>query len=834
MTLQSRRERIYSQFPDVVNGYELDPEQGYFSVIIPEATTNLCTNPSVEGEVTTGYAAVGGAMAATYDWQAYGSCGLKLTPAVSTESGFYWGTVALTAATTYTASVTIQGEEGKIYYIWFGSTAGALIGTKRKWIGTGHKQRIWVTTLEPAGASRRVYITRDAQYTDQNLFYADGLQVEAKSYPTTYCDGDQVGFVVGQVAYYWNGTPRASSSTRSAQTRAGGREMSLLGLGLRVLAILGLGMAGVVDQALPIPGFGEIAQGSGTQARQFTLVSSVMAEGSSGRHLQQLRSDLINAFKPDLTTFAQPLILRYQKCDEEGDPQSESLDIICKYTGGLEGNWDNHQQERLALTFKMYMPFIRNTYTGGVELGYQTSVANANYILMRGTDGVWKEMAGGATGGAVSIMVAAPDGSIYIGGDFVNLTDANGDFISKWNGTAFSSLGSGANDFVYALAIDAAGNLYAGGRFTQMGGVANTAYIAKWNGTVWTPLGTGMNERVLTLAIGPDGCLYAGGWFTLAGGVAGTAYVAKWDGANWLPLATGANDYVEALAFSADGTLYAGGQFTNLGSADGDYIAKWDGTAWSALGSGGAGGTGVYDVAVAQDGSVYAAGDFTSMGGVTSAALIARWNGNSWSGLGAGTSNYAQGMTIGPDGYIYVSSLFTYPSGSTFPANTGYWNGSMWMPLDVKLPGNPTVRCYLFDKAGNVYVSFTTLGAATSATVIVPNVGSAAAYPIFYLTGPGSIYQIKNYTTGKSIFFDLTLLAGETAILNLDPMNISFTSSFRGNILNKILPGSDLLFLLLPGNNNISTFFYGSTTAATAITMSWVNMYWSIDGALFQ
>ena len=192
MTIASRRERIYNQWPDPVTGYEISPSNGQFSVIIPEATTNLVTNPSVEGLVMTGYTAVGGMRAATYDWQAYGASGLELTPAVSTESGFYYGTIALAAGTTYTASVTIQGEAGKTYYIYFASTAGAVLSAKRPWIGTGHKQRIWVTYPEATGASRRVYVTRDAQYPDQNPFYADGLQVEAKPYPTLIVTGKQI------------------------------------------------------------------------------------------------------------------------------------------------------------------------------------------------------------------------------------------------------------------------------------------------------------------------------------------------------------------------------------------------------------------------------------------------------------------------------------------------------------------------------------------------------------------------------------------------------------------------------------------------------------------
>ena len=54
---------------------------------------------------------------------------------------------------------------------------------------------------------------------------------------------------------------------------------------------------------------------------------------------------------------------------------------------------------------------------------------------------------------------------------------------------------------VYALAVDGAGNLYAGGEFTTAGGVtANN--IAKWDGSAWSALGCGMDDIGLCLGGG--------------------------------------------------------------------------------------------------------------------------------------------------------------------------------------------------------------------------------------------------------------------------------------------------------------------------------------------
>src|SRR5262249_46405187 len=62
--------------------------------------------------------------------------------------------------------------------------------------------------------------------------------------------------------------------------------------------------------------------------------------------------------------------------------------------------------------------------------------------------------------------------------------------------------------------------LYAGGVFTTAGDVL-ASNIAKWDGAAWSALGSGMNGIVYALGVYDDGtgpALYAGGVFTTAGG----------------------------------------------------------------------------------------------------------------------------------------------------------------------------------------------------------------------------------------------------------------------------------------------------------------------------
>ena len=96
-----------------------------------------------------------------------------------------------------------------------------------------------------------------------------------------------------------------------------------------------------------------------------------------------------------------------------------------------------------------------------------------------------------------------------------------------------------APSYVSALAVSGT-NLYAGGSFTVAGGVA-VANIAKWDGSAWSALGSGMGDTYtpVSYALAVSGTnLYAGGCFTTAGGVSANN-IAKWNGSAWSALGSG-------------------------------------------------------------------------------------------------------------------------------------------------------------------------------------------------------------------------------------------------------------------------------------------------------
>ena len=225
------------------------------------------------------------------------------------------------------------------------------------------------------------------------------------------------------------------------------------------------------------------------------------------------------------------------------------------------------------------------------RLSLRVADANAVYpvhIDPTFSDTDWVSLNPGIPGANGVVWAMALDGNdnVYVGGTFSIIGTVAANNIAKWDGSAWSALGSGMNYDVSALATSGT-NLYAGGDFGTAGGV-RTGGIAKWNGSAWSPLGEGPDGSVRALAMsGTDLCV--GGWFNAAGGM--TAYnIAKWDGTAWSALGSGMDDpwwgpSVNALAVSGT-DLYAGGYFSTAGGLPANYIAKWNGSSWSALGSG--------------------------------------------------------------------------------------------------------------------------------------------------------------------------------------------------------------------------------------------------------
>jgi hypothetical protein len=85
------------------------------------------------------------------------------------------------------------------------------------------------------------------------------------------------------------------------------------------------------------------------------------------------------------------------------------------------------------------------------------------------TDADWAPMnAIAGTNGDVAASVYC-NGALYCGGKFTAAGTSFCNRIAKWDGKAWSALGTGMDSTVTALACDKTGNIYSGGKFLRAG-----------------------------------------------------------------------------------------------------------------------------------------------------------------------------------------------------------------------------------------------------------------------------------------------------------------------------------------------------------------------------
>lgn len=813
--------------PDAPTGYPLDNQ---FAIIVPAARTNLCTNPSIETG-TTGWGGFATASVARVATQQYhGAYSLQVTPTSGFQDGASFSSIAMVTGTTYAVSAKVLCVKGVKYQIAVYSGGGTRLAS-REFFGTGRWQWVYTYYTETASNSRSIVVSK-VNSSSTGLFYVDGVQCEsitAGDTVSTYIDGDQLGLLPNQSppAYGWNGTPHASTSYRTILTRAGGTVVPLSKYNFLLTAIIGLGLATpqntVTEYARLDGGYPDYTR---KPTRQFSLAGSFQA--SSYTRLRDARGQVGRLLDRDQASLDQPLLLRHTLGD------SQAAIIPAKYSGGLGGSTDNHYAEAAALSFVQYLPYVQAEGESGAALTVQLSVSNANQILLRSAAGSWSAIGTGATASfTYAITPGATDQYLYIGGSFTSFNGvANTRAIARYDtitGT-ISAMGTGgpASAQVYVIAVGPNGHVWAIGSFTAMGGAANSANVAEWSGSAWsghTYPGTGVPNSI---AIGPNGVVYIG---------SDSGQVHKWDGSSWALLGTAAGSGANVLALTVgpDGSLYAGGDFTSVSAVSAASIIKYTLTAaapaWVALNNAPA--SRVYQaLAFTANGILYAGG--TDSTGTT--PYVYQYNGTQFASLGTFTGNgsYNEVFALRPvTGGVLIGGAFNAFNGIAFPDGLGFWNGGTLVPYDADLPGSPaTVFAIGVRPDGVIAVGTDTTGTATVAGITTAtNAGTARTYPALTIKGPSSgtsrIYQLLNTTTGRSIFLNYTINAGETARFVFQPDNLFFQSDFVGNLASKILPGSsESDFFLAPGANTIS--FYAADSSVVA-TLTWHSQYLNLD-----
>ncbi len=260
-------------------------------------------------------------------------------------------------------------------------------------------------------------------------------------------------------------------------------------------------------------------------------------------------------------------------------------------------------------------PVSLHAAVGGVPYTHKIAKWNGNN---------WSSVGGGIIGPTTSVKaMAVYNGKLYAGGNFTNIGGINPNCcIATWDGANWAKVGGGAelNGSLEALAIYN-DQLYAGGYYTSVGGIAASG-IARWDGSQWDSVGMGVSARLTEMVVDTiNNLLFIGGSFYWAGGIL-VNFVAKWDGVQWSDVSGGLNSAVYSNAMAIyHNELYVGGDMTMAGNTPVKYIARWDGSRWDSLGSGA---NAPIEVLTVYNDTLYVGGYFTIAGGL-SASYIAKW-----------------------------------------------------------------------------------------------------------------------------------------------------------------------------------------------------------------
>lgn len=171
----------------------------------------------------------------------------------------------------------------------------------------------------------------------------------------------------------------------------------------------------------------------------------------------------------------------------------------------------------------------------GTDLYVGGSFTDAGGVVVKNIakwDGTtWSDVGGGLyyTGATTVITMTVYAGELHAGGTFTTAGTTPVKNIAKWDGTNWSDVGGGATNYTGATTVITLtvfnNSLVVGGNMDTLG-LVPVSYIGEWDGTTWSTLGTGTNNTVLALATLHD-TLFAGGLFPVAGGNA-TPFIAEW------------------------------------------------------------------------------------------------------------------------------------------------------------------------------------------------------------------------------------------------------------------------------------------------------------------
>jgi trimeric autotransporter adhesin len=405
----------------------------------------------------------------------------------------------------------------------------------------------------------------------------------------------------------------------------------------------------------------------------------------------------------------------------------------------------------------------------------------------------WNSLGTGSASSSSAILINGTD--IYAGGNFMNGADVFS--FGKFSGGQWTALGNwkginGGIGVVYASLI-LGDNLYVAGAFNNGAGIPEAKGVGRFHipSQTWHAMGTGITSSGFANALATDGTnIYLGGKFTEVGGVANTQFLAKWDGTSWSPVGTGISggnvnfNSVNALSYNG-GSLYIGSNFENMNNiSDADYILKWNGTNYEAVGNSNGYMGAVFDIDFSPSGELHIGGEFVQ-------GRIAKFNGTSWEIIGGGVNQVVNSIEFF-NNELYIGGNFTNAGGDENADYIAKLEGSTW----VNVAGGFNQKVNKLASSDKLYAvgHFTDVGGNTAVDYIAV-LGSGSSANIFELDNskfsvfPNPTSSVINVEVEKASSYQITNLLGsivKEGLLDSGKNHLNIESLAKGNYLLKV------------------------------------------------
>ena len=439
--------------------------------------------------------------------------------------------------------------------------------------------------------------------------------------------------------------------------------------------------------------------------------------------------------------------------------------------------------------------------------------------------------------GFIKSFVIQPDGKIVVGGTFTKINGVARNRIARLNADGSLDLsfnpGTGFNNIVYALALQADGKIVVGGTFTHFKGNPLGRIVrlnANGSQDFTFNTGSGFNEVVWGITLQDDGQILVGGNFTTFGGVGRnriTRLNTNGSFDNSFNFGTGFNDDVRSMAIQDDGKIFVVGDFSNYNGTANNRISKLntDGTLDDDFEAGLGFNTNALTVSIQENGKIVVGGNFITYMNVTR-NRIARLNVDgsldATFNPGTGFNNSVWSTAIQSDGKIIVGGQFTTfnnasknrivrlntdgTTDATFNIGTGFTGGVGAIDLlpDGKILAAGEFIIYngglksiiaILNNDGNLFTSFNRLTGFnarvraikvlnTEKILVCGNFSAYNDYPISRiarLNSDGTLDNTFNLASGLNVSVATMVVQDDGKII----IGGNFTT-FNGNTINRI------------------------------------------------